>query len=84
MRLVRIYGWIKEQFLSLTQTPKIAPFGPKKASNISTIRSKLRVRIEGNIEKRNCHCIRVDYDDDNEEDKREDTGGGREGEGRDG
>ena len=40
---------------------------------------KLKVRIEGNWENRNCYCSQVDYDDDNEEeeeDKEEEGGGG--------
>ena len=27
----------------------------------------IKIRIEGNIENGNCYCIRIDYDDNNEE-----------------
>ena len=47
----------------------VSPLSPPPRKGNSGIRSKLRIRIEGNIENRNCHCIRVDYDDDKEEEK---------------
>ena len=45
--------------MNLTQAPKIAPFGPKKASNSSKLSFMLRERIESNIENRNCYCIQI-------------------------
>ena len=38
----------------------------KNGPNNSNSRSTLRVRIEENIETRNCYCNQIDYDDDNE------------------
>ena len=40
----------------------------------SKIRSRLKVRIEGNLENRNCYCSQVDYDDNNEEEEEEEKG----------
>ena len=47
--------------------PKNSPVWSRKAQNNSKIRSTFRVRIEGIIENGNCYCIRIDYDDNNEE-----------------
>ena len=53
------------------QGPKNSPVWSKKGPNNSKSRSTLRVRIEGNIENRNCYGIRIDYDKevDKEEEK---------------
>ena len=65
MRLDSTYEQTPEQFLN-QPTPQKCPVWCEKPQN-SKIRSTLKVRIEGNIENGNCYCIRIDYDDNNEE-----------------
>ena len=55
--------------MNLTNIPKIAPFGPKKAQTRIEKKETLKIRMEGNIENSNCYCIWVHYDDDNEEEE---------------
>ena len=71
MRLVRIYEQTPEQVFEHNPDPQNSPVLPKKAPNNSKISSKFRLRIERNIENRNCHSSLVDCDDDNEEEEEE-------------
>ena len=48
-----------KQFLNLTQAPKLAPFSPKKPETTPKLDQHLRVKIEGNIENRNCYTSGV-------------------------
>ena len=56
-KVVILYEWTTKHFFIQYPNPQNSPFGPKKPKNNLYIRSKLKVKIGGNIENKCSSAI---------------------------
>ena len=59
MKVVQLHNESSKQFLN-PNLPKNSPLGPQKVKNDPKIKSKLNIRIEGNIENESCLTASVE------------------------